>query len=71
MNNNINNLPGGDFKVEKMKQVEIGGQLVQFQTMKNDSVMTESKEHNFIGYSKVYFIDGQRYESSTPLKFYR
>jgi len=53
------------------KQVEINGQLVPFNMMKTDSVMTESKEHNFIGYSKIYFIDGQRYESSTPLKFYR
>ena len=53
------------------KQVEIIGQLVPFNMMKTDSVMTESKEPNFIGYGKIYFINGQRYESLTPIKFYR
>lgn len=71
MNNNITTLPNGDFKVENMKQVEIGGQLIPFTFMKNDSMMTESKEIGLIGYSKVYYIDGQKYESQTPIKFYR
>ena len=53
------------------KLVEINGSLIPFNTMKTDSVMTESKEIGLIGYSKVYFIDGQRYESLTPLKFYK
>lgn len=73
MNNNIIKFPNGDFKVENMesKQVEINGQLVPFNSMKTDSVMTESKELNFLGYSKVYFINGQRYESEKPIKFYK
>jgi hypothetical protein len=53
------------------KQVEINGKLIPFNTMKTDSVMTESKEPNFIGYSKIYFINRQRYESLTPIKFYK
>jgi hypothetical protein len=73
MNNNIITLPNGDFKIEKMenKQVEINGNLIPFNIMKTDSIMTESKEINFIGYSKIYFINGQKYESSKPIKFYK
>lgn len=73
MNSNIINLNNGDFKVENMedKQVEINGQLIPFNIMKTDSVMTELKEINLIGYSKIYFINGKRYESSKPIKFYK
>lgn len=73
MNNNIIKFPNGNFKVEKMenKQVEIDGNLIPFNLMRTDSMMTESKEINFIGYSKIYFINGQKFESLTPIKFYR
>lgn len=70
MNNNINKSQN-DFKVENMKQVEINGELIPFSFMKNDSMMTESKEIGLIGYSKVYYIDGKKYESLTPIKFYK
>jgi hypothetical protein len=73
MNNDVINLSNRDFKIKNMenKQVEINGQLVPFNSMKTDSVMTESKELNFLGYSKVYFINGQRNESLKPIKFYK
>jgi hypothetical protein len=73
MNDNIITLPNGDFKRGNMenKQVEINGNLIPFNIMKNDFVMTEVKEINLIGYSKIYFINGQRYESTKPLKFYK
>lgn len=71
MNNNIVKLNNGDFKIMQNKLVEIDGSLIPFNTMKTDSIMTESKEIGLIGYSKVYFIDGQRYESLTPIKFYK
>ena len=73
MNDNIISLPNGDFKVERMedKKVLINGKVVSFKSMKNDSIMTESVEHNFIGYSSTYWINGVKHESLTQIKFYK
>lgn len=54
-----------------MKEVEINGQRVPFTSMKSDTMMNECKEPNLIGYSKVYYLDGIRYESKTQIKFYK
>jgi hypothetical protein len=53
------------------KEVDIDGKRIPFKTMKNDSVMTENRELGLIGYSRIYYIDGVKNESQTPLKFYR
>ena len=54
-----------------MKEVEINGQLVPFEVMKTGNNLTESVEPNLIGYSKVYFLDGVKFESLTPIRFYK
>lgn len=50
--------------------VEINGQLVPFSVMKDGDIITEYKEINLIGYSKIYYIDGKKHESSKLIKFY-
>ena len=54
-----------------MKQVLINGQLVPFDRMDSKQSLTEEVNHNFLGYSNTYYIDGQEYNSPTPLKFYK
>lgn len=54
-----------------MKEVEINGMRVPFNTMKTDSVMTENKDPNFIGYSKVYWMGGIKYISGNLIRFYK
>ena len=54
-----------------MKQVLINGQLLPFDRMDSKQSLTEEVNHNFIGYSNTYYIDGQKYNSPTPLKFYK
>ena len=71
MNNIVTQLPNGDFKIEKMKQVNINGSLVNFTVMSTTQTLTEEVNPNFLGYSKEYYIDGIKYTSSTPIKFYR
>ena len=73
MNDNIITLPNGDFKVERMedKKALINGKIVSFKTIKHDSIMTESIEHNFLGYGSTYWVNGIKYESLTQIKFYK
>lgn len=54
-----------------MKKVLINGSIVDFTVMSTTQTLTEEKNPNFLGYSSVYYIDGQKYESPTPIKFYR
>lgn len=71
MNNNIIHTSGGGFKVEDMKQVMINGSLVNFTVMSTTQTLTEEVNPNFLGYSKEYYINGQKHESLNPIKFYR
>jgi len=71
MNSNIIHDPNGGFSVENMKQVLIEGSLVNFSSMSADQTLTEERNPNFLGYSKIYYINGQKHESLRPIKFYR
>jgi hypothetical protein len=70
MNNNITHF-NGDFEVEDMKQVLINGSLVNFTVMSTTQTLTEEVNPNFLGYSKEYYINGNKHISPTPIKFYR
>ena len=54
-----------------MKQVLINGQLVSFDRMDSKQSLTEEVNHNFLGYSSVYYIDGKEIKTQFPIKFYR
>ena len=71
MNNTITQLPNGDFTLDAMKQVKINGSLVNFTVMSSTQSLNEEVNPNFLGYSKEYYIDGIKYESNYPIKFYR
>ena len=54
-----------------MKQVLINGQLIPFDRMDTKQSLTEEINPNFLGYSNIYYIDGKRFDSPSPLKFYK
>ncbi len=59
------------FKTNEMKQVEINGNLIEFTVMEEGNTLKENVDPRFIGYSKVYFVNGNRHELEKPAKFFR
>ncbi len=58
-------------EVYKMKQVKIGGQLVEFSSLDQRQSLTEEVNPNFLGYFKEYYIDGVLVTLDKPTKFYK
>ena len=58
-------------EVYKMKQVKIGGQLVEFSSLDQRQSLTEEVNPNFLGYFKEYYIDGALVKLDKPAKFYK
>ena len=58
-------------EVYKMKQVKIGGQLVEFSSLDQRQSLTEEVNPNFLGYFKEYYIDGVLVTLDKPAKFYK
>lgn len=55
-----------------MKQVKINGEVVNFSRMEENPTLTEGIDHNFLGYSSVYWDEnGIRKILSKPAKFYK
>ncbi len=54
-----------------MKKVLINGQLVEFAMFDTRQTLTEEKNPNFIGYSSIYYINGQKFTTEKPIKFYK
>ena len=58
-------------EINKMKQVKINGQLIEFTRLDQRQSLTEEVNPNFLGYFKEYYIDGALITLETPAKFYK
>lgn len=58
-------------EIYKMKQVKIGGQLVEFSSLDQRQNLTEERNPNFLGYFSEYYINGALVKLNSPAKFYK